>query len=72
MTGKELLQRLKRLARERALHLQLVKERGKGSHSTLYLDGKHTILKDRRKEIGPGLLHKMLADLGVKKSDIER
>jgi len=52
------------------MRLELVKERGKGSHSTLYLDGRFTILKDRRKEIGPGLLHKILADLGLHMSDI--
>ena len=30
-----------------------------------------TILKDRKKEIGPGLLLKLLRDLGLRKSDIE-
>jgi hypothetical protein len=30
----------------------------------------HT-LKDRRKEIGPGLLHAMLAQLGLTKADLE-
>lgn len=70
MTGRELLQRLQRLAREQRLNLQLVKQRGKGSHATLYLGNHYTILKDRRKEIGPGLLAKMLSDLGLTKSDI--
>jgi len=28
-------------------------------------------MKDRKKEIGPGLLMKMLADLGLDKSDID-
>lgn len=30
------------------------------------------IVKDRKKEIGPGLLKKMLTDLGLDKSDIEQ
>jgi hypothetical protein len=30
-----------------------------------------TILKDRKKEIRPGLLNKMLAELGLEKNDIE-
>ena len=51
--------------------LQLVRERGKGSHGTLYLGNRYTIMKDRKKEIGPGLLKKMLTDLGLDKSDIE-
>jgi len=71
MTGNELLKRLKKIARERSLGLDLVCERGKGSHATLYLDERFTVIKDRKKEIGPGLLRKMLNDLGLDKSDIE-
>lgn len=48
-----------------------VRERGKGSHGTLYLGDRYTIMKDRKKEIGPGLLRKMLSNLGLDKSDIE-
>jgi mRNA interferase HicA len=44
--------------------------RGKGSHATLYLGDKFTIVKDRKKEIGPGLLASMLADLGLTKEDL--
>jgi mRNA interferase HicA len=69
--GNELLKRLRRIARERGLQLKLVRERGKGSHATLYLGTRLTILKDRKKEIGPGLLLKLLRDLGLRKSDIE-
>ncbi len=64
MNGNELLKRLRRLARDRNLQLKLVRERGKGSHATLYLGARYTILKDRKKEIGPGLLLKLLHDLG--------
>lgn len=71
MTGNELLKRLKKIARERALRLDLVRERGKGSYATLYLGERFTVIKDRKKEIGPGLLRKMLSDLGLDKSDIE-
>ena len=35
MTGNELVKRLKKIAKERALRLELVRERGKGSHATL-------------------------------------
>ena len=71
MNGNELLKRLRRLARDRNLQLRRVRERGKGSHATLYLGARFTILKDRNKEIGPGLLLKLLRDLGLRKSDIE-
>jgi len=71
VNGNELLKRLRRLARARNLQLKLVRERGKGSHATLYLGDRYTILKDRKKEIGTGLLLKLLHDLGINKSDIE-
>ena len=72
MNGNELLKRLRKIARGRRLQLQLVRERGKGSHGTLYLGDRFTIMKDRKKEIGPGLLKKMLTDLGLDKSDVEQ
>ena len=37
---------------------------GAGSHGTLYAGHRRTTVKDRKKEIGKGLLAKMLADLG--------
>jgi hypothetical protein len=32
---------------------------------------KRTIMKDRTKEMGPGLLKKILTNLGMKKEDLE-
>jgi hypothetical protein len=37
----------------------------------LYYGSRFTTLKDRRKEIGPGLLGAMLAQLGLTKADLE-
>ncbi len=71
INGNELVKRLKKIDRERRLRLLFVRERGKGSHGTLYLGDRYTIMKDRKKEIGPGLLKKMLTDLGLDQSDIE-
>ena len=42
---------------------------GSGSHGTLYADDRKTTVKCRKKEIGKGLLAKMLADLGIGKDD---
>ena len=44
---------------------------GKGSHGRLYYGGRFTTLKDRRKEIGPGLLKAMLDQLGLTRNDLE-
>ena len=71
MNGNEFLKKLRKIARERDLRLEFVRERGKGSHGTLCLGDRRTIMKDCKKEIGPGLLCKMLTNLGLDKSDIE-
>jgi predicted RNA binding protein YcfA (HicA-like mRNA interferase family) len=44
---------------------------GKGSHGRLYFGERFTTLKDRNKEIGPGLLKAMLDQLGLTRDDIE-
>jgi len=46
--------------------------RGKGSHGRLYYGDRFTTLKDRKKEIGPGLLNAMLDQLGLTKEDLEK
>jgi mRNA interferase HicA len=44
---------------------------GKGSHGRLYYGERFTTLKDRTKEISPGLLGAMLAQLGLTRRDLE-
>ncbi len=44
---------------------------GKGSHGRLYYGERFTTVKDRKKEIGPGLLRKMLTDLSLSLGDLE-
>jgi predicted RNA binding protein YcfA (HicA-like mRNA interferase family) len=43
---------------------------GKGSHLFLSLGKRHTVVKDRKKEIREGLLQAMCAQLGISKSDL--
>ena len=38
-------------------------------HGTLYAGDRRTTVKDRKKEIGKGLLNKMLADLGIDREE---
>ncbi len=45
--------------------------RGKGSHGRLYYGSRFTTVKDRRKEIGVGLLNAMLGQLGLTRADIQ-
>lgn len=69
MTGREFLKRVRGIGRERGVAVRVDTERGKGSHITLYYGNANTIVKDRRKEIGPGLLSRMISDLGLDRSD---
>lgn len=70
MTGNELMRSLRKYAKRHGLELKRVTHRGKGSHATLYLGSRFTIIKDARKEIGAGLLAKMLRDLGVDRREL--
>ncbi len=47
------------------MSVRLDESHGKGSHAMLLYGSNRTTLKDRRKEIGHGLLRKMLKDLGI-------
>ena len=57
------------IGRSRGVAVRIDHKRGKGSHSTLYFGERKTILKDRRKEISPGLLSRMNRQLGLERDD---
>lgn len=71
VTGAEFIKRVKRFAKRRGVAFELVKERGKGSHGMLYLGERRTTVKHRQAELGTGLLHAMLRQLGLTVDDIE-
>jgi mRNA interferase HicA len=63
--GSEFLNRAKKLADRKGLHYEFLASKGKGSHGKLYLGSASTTVKDRRKELGPGLLRAMCKQLGI-------
>lgn len=71
MNGFELLKKLKRLGKQYGITVVIEKCHGKGSHSTLHFGNKRTTIKDRKKEIGKGLLNSMLNDLSINKDEIK-
>ena len=71
MTGHEFERRIKKLGRRRGVPISFDHSHGKGSHGRLYYGDRFTTLKDRRKEIGPGLLNAMLDQPGLTKDDLE-
>jgi hypothetical protein len=71
MNGSEFERKVRRIARKRGVQVSFDSGHGKGSHGRLYYGSRFTTLKDRRKEIGPGLLKAMLDQLGLTRSDLE-
>jgi predicted RNA binding protein YcfA (HicA-like mRNA interferase family) len=67
----EFMRKVKKLAYRTGRQYRFVASYGKGSHGRLYLDTAFTTVKDRKKEIGAGLLRTMCRDLGIDPRDLE-
>ena len=72
MTGDEFIRQVRRLGRKRGVSVRFEPRTGKGSHGRLYFGNRFTTVKDRRQEIGQGLLNAMLQQLGLSSADIYR
>ena len=70
MKGAEFVRRVRKVAKNKGVSVELVESHGKGSHAMLYLGGARTTIKDRKKEIAEGLLGAMCSQLGITKSDL--
>lgn len=68
--GNEFLKRLRRLGKHNGVAVRHDGKPGKGSHGRVYYGAKFTTIKDLKKEIGAGLLSKMLDHLGLTKDDL--
>jgi hypothetical protein len=71
MTGAELLRKITRLGQTRGIAVSFDSRHGKSSHGTLHYGNRKTILKDLRKDIGPGLLNAILDQLELSRRDLE-
>ena len=72
MTGDEFVRRVRRLGRKRGVAVRFESRPGKGSPGRLFFEERFATVKDRRKEIGAGLLSAMLRQLGLNLADLER
>ena len=70
MTGGDFIRSVGKLGRKRGIHVRFEARKGKGSHGRLYYGDRFTTVKDRRKEIGKGLIAAMLAQLGLSFKDL--
>ena len=60
MKGAEFLRKLQRRGRRNGVPVRTDYRVGKSSHIAVHYGERFTILKDRKKELGPGLYRKML------------
>ncbi len=72
MTGDEFVRRVRRLGRGRGVKVRFESRPGKGSHGRLYFGGRFTTVKDRRKQLGAGLVAAMLRQLGLNREDLDQ
>jgi mRNA interferase HicA len=70
MKGGEFLHKVKTVAKRKDLAYRWDPQRGVGSHGTVYLGDRFTVVKDLKKELGPGLLADMCKQLGIRKGDL--
>lgn len=71
MTGAEFIRKLRRLGRRNGVEVAFETHKGKGSHGTVHYGNRRTTVKDRKAEIGRGLLRAMCRDLGIDPNDLE-
>jgi mRNA interferase HicA len=70
LRGTDFIDCVKELAKERGLHFRFDQTRGKGSHGTVWLGSRFTVLPDARKELKKGTLASMCRQLGIKPYDL--
>lgn len=70
MKGSEFIQRVQGYAKAQGLACHLDRKRGKGSHVTLYLGERLTIVRNPKDELKTGTLHAMLKQLGLSLTDL--
>ena len=71
MTGHEFLRRLHALAKRRGVDFRVDPKRGKGSHQTVYLGRRKTVVPDPRREMKVGMAMGILEQLGVTRAEWE-
>ena len=68
MIGREFIDKIRNATRARDISVRIDTKRG--SHIIVYYGPRKTVVKDRRKEIPPGLLSAMLRQLGFRNDDL--
>lgn len=69
MNTSQFLRKVKRAGRGNGVAVSFNSKRGKGSHGTLHYGARRTVVP-RSKDLGPGLIAAMLAQIGLTLDDI--
>ena len=70
MKGSEFIKRVRKYGKQHGMHVEWRAERGKGSHGTLYLADRHTVVRSLKDELKTGTYNAMLKQLGLKTEDM--
>jgi mRNA interferase HicA len=65
LKGGEFLRKVKKFARRNGLACHWMPARGLGSHGTVCVGERMTVVKDLKKDLGAGLYRAMCRDLGI-------
>ena len=71
MRGAEFLRRIQEVGSRRGVEVRWAAHRGKGSHGLLYFGSNMTTVRNLKDEIDKRALHKMLAQLGLSRNDLQ-
>jgi mRNA interferase HicA len=61
---------IKNIGKRNGVAVRFAKQRGKGSHGTLFYGTSFTIVRNPKDELKKGTLHAMLAQIGLSSKDI--
>ena len=70
MKGSEFIRKTHALANARGLPWRLDEKRGKGSHVTLYVGDRMTVVRNPKSELKTGTLHAMCKQLDIRKGEL--
>lgn len=70
MKGSEFLRKIKNLGKVNGIRVELIEERGKGSHCTLVYGDRFTIIRNLKDELKTGTYNAMMKQLGIKKIEL--
>jgi mRNA interferase HicA len=68
--GSEFIRKIMVIAKARGVSARMDQKRGKGSHVTLYMGHRLTIVRNRKDELKTGTLHAMCRQLGIRPEDL--